>query len=146
MEPDRMNGPRPDVPRSIVEKAVPNDHGGAFAWKPADFPAAIEAATRCGYCCVGGVFQFRFPGATYEPYWLTTDFLSRGTGESWSAYVGRCNEYTLSAFDTLLNATDWDAEVARCGDAVRERVPAGTDPLQYLVFEALFENENGHSF
>ncbi len=146
MEPDRMNGPRPGVPREIIEKAIPNDHGGAFAWKPADFPAAVEAATRRGYCCVGGVFQFRFPGATYEPYWLSTDFLSRDTDESWSAYVARCHEYTLSTFDKLLRETDWDAEVSRFSEASRDRGAASANPLQYLVFEAIFENEAGHSF
>ena len=132
------------APPSVIASA--DLRGNEYAWKPNDFPAALEEAARLGFRCIGGQFQFRIPGGTLEMYWLKSDAPPREPGEAWSVYVGRCAEKVRGRFDSLLAATDFLRE-AESWTFIREKIASEQlEPLQYLVFVAYFENEHGEVF
>jgi hypothetical protein len=70
-------------------------------------------------------------------YWLNADAADRLADEPWSTYVTRSSAEVSSAFSTLLQSTDFQAEAKRWSD-VTELSGATASPEQYLCFVAYF--------
>ena len=114
--------------------------GSEYAWNVAAFPAAIDAARRLGYACLGGQFQFRSNGAVREMYWLNAESSPRRQGELWGNYAVRSCDETKDLFSRLLHETDWNHEASQWPGLNSELAFRLDDAL---VFVAYFVTELG---
>ena len=114
--------------------------GAEYGWKILSFPAALAAAERLGFACLGGQLQFRFDASIFEMYWLNADASERLPNEVWSDYVHRsCSEVSQN-FTELLGNVDLQ-KVVQEWPALKARVVNGIDPSNALVFVAYFVTE-----
>lgn len=126
------------LPSELTEKA--SLRGNEYAWAPSDFLAVLERAEQLGFACLGGQFQFRFPHAIYEMYWLNADATDRLPDEPWISYVARSSAEVRSAFLMLLQSTDFVTEAQRWRD-LSGLSATGVSPEAYLCFVAYFVAE-----
>jgi hypothetical protein len=114
--------------------------GAEYGWKLSSFPAALAAAGRLGFACLGGQLQFRFDASVFEMYWLSADASERSPNELWSDYVHRSCGEVSQGFTELIGKLDvqrivqeWPALKAAVGNCI--------DPSHALVFVAYFVTE-----
>jgi hypothetical protein len=123
------------LPPEIVGDASLN--GQEYGWKISSFPAALAAAERLGFACLGGQLQFRFDASIFEMHWLNADSSDRLPNELWPDYVHRSCSEVLQSFAKLLGNVDLQKAI-REWPALNAMVGNGIDPSQALVFVAYF--------
>src|SRR3984957_14047834 len=97
------------LPKELTSGAILRS--GEYAWEPSTFPAALEQAPALGYACLGGQFWFLLPdNSLYEPFWLEANSSDKSEKEAWSGYAPRSCDEVLTAFETLVQRTDFDEE------------------------------------
>lgn len=94
-----------------------------------------------GMACLGGTFQFRTPLHTIEMDRLRMETSDRLVGEPWADYCQRTRAEMVEQVDSLLKATDFEAETHRfrMNDYLREH---GRTALEFLVFCPTLESES----
>jgi hypothetical protein len=114
--------------------------GQEYGWKISSFPAALAAAERLGFACLGGQLQFRINGSIFEMYWLNADASDRLPGEIWSHYVQLpCSEVGRE-FTALALKLDVQKVVLEW-PALNVLLAKETTPSNALVFVAYFVTE-----
>lgn len=137
-ESDVMSG---ELPSEMLAGAVLR--GQEYGWTLESFPAALAAAERLQFACLGGQFQFRVGDVVYEPYWISADASERRSGEAWLDYVRRSCGDVAASFQQSVLSTDFRA-VAGKWPELRAKAEAGVDVLTVLVFVAYFVTEEEH--
>src|SRR4051812_7782640 len=100
--------PEDELPPDVAEgsKLIGNEYG----WTPALFLKALRNAQSHGLACLGGQFQFRIDGGTYEMYWLQADSTERLPSERWEEYCDRSCAEVLKTFSKLMDQTNFHNE------------------------------------
>jgi hypothetical protein len=124
-----------ELPDELTEGA--SLRGKEFAWGVDEFPKVLAVASRQGFGCRGGQFQFRPPGATCEMYWLNACPDQRAAGEAWADYAVRSCAQVLERFNATLAGSDFIEEAKRWPDAPELTGPSA-EPLRHLCFVAYF--------
>ncbi len=114
--------------------------GAEYGWQILSFPAALAAAERLGFSCLGGQLQFRFGASIFEMYWLDADASERLASELWEDYVHRSCSEVSQKFTELLRKIDLQ-KIVRDWPALKALVGHDLDPSNGLVFVAYFVTE-----
>ena len=122
--------------------AIANRESNEEAWRPSDFPRILELASAHRLACIGGQFEFCGPLGTAELYWLNAAATPRERNEDWGAYVARANSEVLDVFQSLIEQTDFCAEVQEL-EHISELFARGAIPdlKERLYFVAHFSRE-----
>jgi hypothetical protein len=133
-----MLEPEDSLSEAVLATAV--RAGKELAWRRDDVIPTLTAARDAGLACLGGQVQFRCPGGTYELYWLNFD-PAEDDDISWAARVTRTFRECASAFERLVETTNFEEEARRAFPSLNERIGSGVDLEQYLVFPCYFQVE-----
>lgn len=126
------------LPPELTEGA--SVRSNEYGWTLDALPSALLKAQALGYACLGGQFQFRLDGGTYEMYWLNADSTDRRDSESWEEYCRRSCSEVLDRFKTAVAISDF-TKAASSWPRLATEMAQGLNIANHLVFVAYFVTE-----